>query len=605
MTSLLFALGLALGSPSLLLAQESPDQARPGLLVRWHDVRALSSAHLRDRGVDVRLHLASSHLDRLEPDDWDVPVEEHSSLDDYGWAQVVIDALGEDWPDDQVFVDQRGGFLRVEGTTETQEEVIRVLSELSAHFLATVELELFVLAHEPATVGAVLNRAEADALLAEAELLDYASKTTMLGVHTRLGSEGRRAALVDYDVEVAQHARTADPMVTVLREGTDLGVLLVSDETGGFFARLWGRRGRHLETRRVALGGLGEAPIELPVMSTTVGVASGSIEDGGALVLGQDWNADGFWLVRARRSTGGDGAAARAPFVSLGALTAVPLLVAIPAPASTSPSGGNPGTAEGFDQQLGSTFTDPSFAESDVLDELWNERDELGLGGSMLLLGDELYVRGSEALLAHARRKVRALQADLAGPTVVLDLRLGLVGRAEALDLARGADRSAFLERAQHRVLGAVRLGDSLLVVGGNERSYLKDHDVEIAQAAAIDDPIVEGVFDGISFWCVPSRVAAGKLSLLVDLTVHAHPEEARTIPALTWAPRDPSDSSEDNVPVETFDHDATIELPATARATTRTNLVVEENEWKLVACVPFGGDERTLVGFLRARTKR
>jgi len=587
-------LGLAaapvLGGP--LLAQEE-------ILVRWHDVRALGAAAAQSpRGVDLRLHLSSTYLDSFEPDRYDVRLEERDPVEADALPQLVLDGLGEDWPDDDLFVDERGGFLRVEGDPDSQREVEKILGELRELLLRSAELEVFVLspASIPPGTRPVLTADEADALVAAASPLDYSRSTVRIGQRVRAGATGMASVLMDYDVEVAQKARAADPQVSVLRAGTEVGALLLDTLEGGFFLRVWGRRGvQSAAPRRLTLGSLGGTPLEMASMSSTMYVGSAAIPDGGGVLLGQDWNAGGVWLVRARGR--GERPSGPSPFVPLGALCARRLIEAPPYLAHAQPSGGWMAPDSAFFERF---EDDPVYSPDDVLEELFDERERTGLGGSLQLVGDALYVRGSEALLARSVEKVRALGAELAGGTVEVELRLGLVERAAALAAAREAP-AELAQRLEHRILGTCREGDALLVIGGTETFYLGDHDVEIAEAAVIADPIIDIVFDGVSFWFLPNRSGADTLSAWVDLAVNAPARELEEIAVVNWEPRDAELSDDTPLPTGTFDLGSSLELAATARASVRTLLQLEDGAWHLACCTGLGGSEKTLVAVLRA----
>ena len=49
-------------------------------------------------------------------------------------------------------------------------------------------------------------------------------------------------------------------------------------------------------------------------------------------------------------------------------------------------------------------------------------------------------------------------------------------------------------------------------MVGGEERWYLQDYDVEIAEKATIADPTVVDQFQGFTFWCRPTASRAGRV---------------------------------------------------------------------------------------------
>ena len=78
-------------------------------------------------------------------------------------------------------------------------------------------------------------------------------------------------------------------------------------------------------------------------------------------------------------------------------------------------------------------------------------------------------------------------------------------------------------------------------------------------------------------------------------------PDEPRTAAAMVWEPRDPRDSSAENRPTGSFRDTAVIELPATTRAGTRSQVLTKDGAWNILMCASFGGEELMLVALLRA----
>ncbi len=584
-------------SLTLLAALASPPQDEDPVL-RFYDVRALTQSTVQEQGVDLRHHLEVAFLDELEPDSWDVRREEWDSIPDYGWTSLLLDALGPDWPDQSVYAEERGGLLSVYGTEATQVEAGRILAEVTEHLLADVRLELFLLKGVPPATASVLSASETDALLPASEVVEYAAERTRFGRVARLGRPSYSAALIDYDVEVAQHAATPDPQVTVLQEGHDVGVLVEERPDGRHAVRLWGRHGELREMLRVPLEPFGGVSLDQPRMTSTLATSSAALEDGGALLV-RLHASDAAWLlrVRARRERTADRS-----FVALGELVTLPLRLAPPSLASTQPSGGLPEFDEEFFERQMEEET--LFSPDSVHELLWEELASLEAESALLPLGSALYVRGDAALRTRVRERVSALHESLVGPTVELDLRLGLVAPARAAALAAGTGVEEFLAAASLGAKGCVRAGDALFVSTGEERLYLADYDVEIAQAAAIADPIIGSVFEGISCGCRPDGSAEGAFALTYDLVLHTSTREQRRTEAAFWAPVDPLDTSEDRRPTGYYRGDAMLELPSTVRAAGRGQVEVAGERWELLLSSALGGDERVLVAFVRAAAR-
>ncbi len=598
------AIGLVVAT---LLSAGAASSFPEDTVVRWYDVRSLHAVGVVDPGgVDLRLPLRSSFLYNLEPDGYDVHLEEDYGPGPDGWVENVLYDLGDRWPGGEFDAESRAGFLRLQASPLAHEEFAAVLGDLRRHVSRSVEVEVFVL---PATVLAtgtrsVLGAKETAALLAGAEPLDYSRKAARLGQRVRLGGEGFAATLIDYDVEVAKKSRVPDPQVTVLREGIELGVVIRESFAGGYRVRAWGRRTVPEDPpRKVVLEHFGGAPLELPATSSVLGVGSATIPNGGCLVLGQDWSSDGVWLIRVSETDPGRSLqVGGSRFVPLGDLTSVPLLVESPRLPFAQPSGGLHVEEETTVSQLGDTATERLFSPEDLRDRIRDRAADLELEGRIALVGHSLYLRGTPAFLDWASGEIGELHHGLVSETVELDVRLGTLKRGAALQLVSADDLAPLVERLDQRLLGACRLGDSLLLLGGTERFYLQDHDVEIAESAAIPDPIINELFEGVSFWCRPSRVGGGSLSAWVDLQVQEAARDPRRLPISVWEPREVEQRDDDPAPTGTYTLNAQVELPATARAELTSNVLMKDGEWTLLCCTSLAGSDRSLVAVARAR---
>ena len=575
--------------------------------VRWYDIRGLQVAPLQDPdGVDLRLPLVATYLDYFQPDRYDVRLESDGAGGFDDWPSLIQTVLGEDGEDPGFSIDVAAGFLLVEGDARIHEQVAEILAEVGDQLTRTVELEVFVLPSIAISRDsrAVLTAAEANALLAAADPVEHSRKSAHLGQRVRLGSEGVAARLYDYDVEVAQKARIADPVVTVIRDGIEVGAVATARLGGGFFLRAWGRRVEPgAGSRQLALAHLAGVSLELPEAESTLCVGSAVVPDGGGLLLGHDWSSDGIWLIRVRHGQPGRGEpASGSVFLPLSELTATPLVVPSPWLPRTAPSGGWEPPRHPLHRQLGDAY-ETVFSAEDLYDRVQTHVDQLGPVGSAVLLGDSLYVRGSTELLERSTADIRELTAALASETVEIDVRLGLVEPTAARELVAQEKPEVLAQRLGRRLIGACRLGDTLLVVGGKERFYLKDHDVEIAQASAIPDPIVGNLFDGVSFWCRPNRVSSDTISAWVDLQVQGLATAPSQLSVLVWEPREPLQRDDDPAPSGTFTDTAIVELPTTARADLCSAVRLVEGKWTLLCCTGFAGTDHAFVAVARIRS--
>lgn len=593
---------------AVLLSTGADPSLAEDTVVRWYDVRSLLAGAVVDpEGVDLRLPLAGAYLDRLEPDGYDVALEEHDESGPAAWLENALFDLGDRWPGGELDLEKQAGFLRVEASLRAQEAFSTVLSDLSRYASRAVQIEVFVLpaTAAPEGTGAVLGTERTTELLAGVEPVDYSRKLTRLGQRAYLGGEGYTSILYDYDVEVATKARVADPQITVLPEGIELGVIVRESLAGGFRVRAWGRRSVPEETvRRVELPQFGGAALELPASASSMGVGSATLESGGSLLLRHGAGPDGVWLIRVTEreaATSSEGSGSR--FVPLGDLTSTPLWVSSPWLPRTSPSGGYlPCCYESILEQLGEDATARVFYPEELRDRIRERAEELELDGAIALVGHVLYVRGTPSFLDWASREVVALERELTSETVEVDVRYAVLARGAALRMAAAEDPASLVERLDGRLLGACRMGETMLLLEGNERFYLMDHDVEIAQGSAIPDPIIGDVFDGVSFWCRPTRANGSALSAWVDLQVQEEARAGRELETPVWRPRQEEQTEDDPLPTGTMVAEALVELPATARARLFSNVALEDGQWVLLCCTALAGTDRSLVAVARAK---
>jgi hypothetical protein len=340
----------------------------------------------------------------------------------------------------------------------------------------------------------------------------------------------------------------------------------------------------------VPLDTLEGSAIQSPTIASALAAGSAEVEDGGALVLAQDWNTQGAWLVRVRG--GGPAPGPDVPWVPLGGLGAKPLVPLAPPIASPAPSGGF-AEPERFGQQLRERDEEPALSTSAVIDFLGRAQEDAALRGPMIAVDGALWCGAPGPLLDLVRERVRAWDAEHGG-TVAVEVRLGLVPRTSDVGVAD----------LPQRMTGAVCPGDALLLVGGSERFYLQDHDVEIADSSFVADPVQRTLFDGVSRWCRAARARDGRLSLAVELEVQELLGEPARIDVI-FPPAIEGHGSHDGGsgrrPPTGPPRNAPIELPHTTRTGVRTRLSVVAGDWTQLARMPLPGTDRELRAVIRA----
>lgn len=572
--------------------------------VRRYDLRSLATAtEPTEPGVDMRLHLSSSYLDTLEPDAWDVNLESAYESTPDTIAELVLQALGDSWSDGNWSVESDNGFLRVEGGDRTHTAVGLLLEQIHAQVLATVRLEVYQLDAQsiPPDVSSRLDASEAQALIDSQSGSLVAVQRSRLGQRIQVGRESIATRLYDYDVEVAQFAQVADAAVTVLRSGHHLGAVVLPEPGGGYFLRLWGRVGElQPEPESPKLGHLGDSPLGLSAQNTRLAIGSGSISEGGALLLGQSGAGSGAWLVRVK----GDGqpAATAKPamprLIPLGELAAQALMRPSPWLSRANPSGGWSQQSETLTRRIANR--DYSFFEApELVSLLWDLRDSEQLSGTPTLLGTSLWIHGSEAFADRAEAWVRSRREASGCGSTRMEVRYDIVetgAASQLLNLASAADIARQLPKS---LFSVGRFGDSVLLVDGSERFYLKDIDVEIAQGAAIGDPIVGHTFQGVSVWTRTVPAPGGRLNSWVELQ---YQEDGPTSlsPVVHWEPVVTTNPKLGQTPTGSFQLKSAIELPSTQRAGLLTMLTQESGQWGLVGASQVSGTTRMLVAVAR-----
>jgi len=559
-------------------------------VVRLYDLEALVSVSTFDNElVDWRPNLESAMLDVIEPegdlhsDEPEIPVDLERLIHAYlSWDGTL--------PEGHIAI--RGTRMVARATPAVHAGLERFLADLEEHLIRPVLFEAYVL--PPLDVhqdrGAVLTAREVDDLLGACTVRGHARAIVPPGKRARLVAHRWTQALYDYDAEGPMLPDGAvDPIVTVVASGLELGCAARPSARGGWLVRLWGRDAELGPMPRTSIEAYGGAEIELPSVHGTCAEASARVEDGGGLLIGQDWTGDGFWLVRVR-SFEGDSERRVPKIVSTAGLTTRPFLPWAPRMGGPEPSGGlDPWPYEPPEQLLEDPKA-PMVSYDDLLD--------LVAHGAFASTSTGLQELNHAVHVPEVAEQVRARIAELerqAGDTLTCDLRFGFVPREMAGDALRGkldvAGLVSFLDR---RVLGACRAGAGIYVLGARQRNYLKDYDIEISGSAHGPDPVISSLANGISFWCRPAPLQNGSVAAWTETSWIA-PTRPSSMHAVLAA--NGVDWWRNTVPPP---FTAELELPQASRLLSRSMVVLEPGVWKLLCLsdVPF--TEGTFAAVLR-----
>ncbi|MEM9379449.1 MAG: hypothetical protein AAGB93_05810 [Planctomycetota bacterium] len=561
---------------------------------RWHDLRPILSASVGTQpGIDLRLHLTSSRIDDLEPDHHDLPIGADAALDEDGCVQAIVNAIRAEEAAELQGVTSRGGGVEIVGNDAAQRVAREAVEALRAAALDSVVVEVYRLrdadlANEPLSV---IDRGRTAALLDRIDPRAAYRQSVRIGRSAGLGDQEVTNFLHDHDVEVAQGAVGVDPVVSSLRTGFEVGLRVERASDGsGFLVRTWGRDGRvDPEMRTIELASLGSAPLDLPQVATSLWTSSALLEQGGAMLIDHDGGGAEALLLRIA-----PGAPSPTPrsVLPLGELGIRPMVPAIPRVGTASPSGGWP---RGRDE-----FMDGAGSRRSFQPNLAAAMDEIQAGRAVRFGSSVVFARPS-AITDELRAAVEDRRASLPVRTVAVEVRYGTLPSKDATTALGADDLASLAATLSGRLLGSGLENDGVLLVGGTEFAYLKDHDVRIAAGSVIADPVVDAAFEGIAVWCMPMvGPEGGVLSAWLDVQVHAPTAGTRDVTTSSYRAA-PGDGSKD-APAMTgaFERDLAIELPVTRRAASRTLVETESGAWTVVSTRPLSGSDETLVVLTR-----
>ncbi|MEM9379359.1 MAG: hypothetical protein AAGB93_05355 [Planctomycetota bacterium] len=570
-----------LGTTASALPRQAEEEQ---VLVRRLDMRAVLDAGVSlPNDVPVALHQSSAWVDTLEPDTFDPGLGPAAGLDAFGIKSFLWSALDASGVAGRVDLDWRGGWLRVETAASAHPVVAEAAALLRAAARESVEIEVYRIddARLPADTPALLDSSQAAALLENVRDALVCRQEVPLGRNLRVGNGAYITYLSDEDRE---RPLGVDPVVSVVRAGLEFGVRADrAVDDGHFVLRTWGRDGGPTgERRRARTRGRVSRTIEQLTVPTSRFCGSAIVPVGGALLLDHDGGAAGAVLVHVRSTTP---ETAHAGLTPLGALALPPLRYEPPALPEAEPSGGTSYIDhEYFEGWYGDTRSiAEAYEEAGVLDGAAPVPPRYG---SFALSGlprcpDEPIGDLLDELLSAAEIR-----------TIALDARYDLVDPAELESTLGVGGLERFATQAAGRLAGAALDGDTLLLVGGEERGYLMDLDVQIsAGGGSPPDPIMSSIFDGVALWFSPFVRPSGEVAGRLRFHMRACPGALRRAATSEWIreARWPLVASK-----HVRSHD--IRLPRVRRANVLTFLDAKPGEWTLVSARPLAGSGKTLV---------
>lgn len=560
---------------------------------RIYDLRAIMSASaLTPPNVDLSLHLSSGWVDTQEPGRYDVDHGPEGSLSFRRCIDLIHVAVEADERAEITEIVARAGRIQVKGNEAAQSTVRLAIEALQLGVLDAVSIEVYRLdgARVPRTLDAVLDQRTATKLLSDVGDALATHDRILLGRAVLLGDSGRTTFLSDYDTEHAPALIGADPVISAIAMGIEIGVRIDRAADGRrFIVRTWGRDGELFRPIPMTESqGAGTPKIERPRVATSLWVASAIVEPGGAFVIEHGGGGESALILRIPAS--GVKETPRS-IIPLGELALPPLRPGVVSLSKARPSGGDwlPDEGEWFHSAKWSDGTRvTAFLENDL--------EDLYASGIVSDHGPVLLLPSPAAVPPAVREAIERLRVTLAVPTIMLDVRYDIL-EPEDVSSATAADGiGAFAAGAAGRVLGAAVEGDALLLVGGKESAYLCDHDSLISMGGpGPPDPIVAGLFEGVAVWCAPLRNLDGGITAWFDVQVQVGTGTPRKIDTLMFVP-----ASDQKPPVRmitgTYEKTLSIELPVTHRARARTFVRARDGAWALVTARPLAGTGRTLV---------
>jgi len=434
-------------------------------------------------------------------------------------VDLLQTARMEDIDEGRLSLSVYGTTLLATGQPEGVQAIERQLEGLEAALARPIELTLSVVPWNGADgPGTILDAAATRALLDRHGAVWRGTARTRSGQIQTVGHERWTHFVMDCDVEVAQDSFISDPKVTQFFEGCQFVVephALVGSEDLvilGQFA--YGQRAGEIASRSTNVKK--QPSLDVPDLQIASGTLSGRIADGGSLVvtlLGSEQAGPSVALVlTARWASPPGGAQDRLTMLPISALTTLALQQGQMGTYGEAIDGRPEPTMATSDVYPSAEDGDAALMEPDVLLELLlattpEDQDQPEMG----VAGGHLWVMGNEAV----KRRVAALLRSMQDRALV---NTGLEVLATTTDTGD----------AVHRITLPALRDHNHVIVKGREQPVVVDYDVEIAQEAAVANPLVRNAFSGVCLGFRPGGSATGSSIDLLGHWIHTDPLQRR-----------------------------------------------------------------------------
>lgn len=453
--------------------------------------------------------------------------------------QTVLDLVRDfapvEWDSMSLYGD--ANTLQVSGPSDKVNAVMATAQKLRSACVHEVQIqvELYRVA-AGASIPAVASADRLEALRRDHQRIWSAQSSC--AASQSIGFQKDRASpyVRDSDIEVAKNAQIGDPIVERFFEGVRLivepHVLAGSTDLVVFAQFAVGEQRGPLQRR--ASGSKDLASMQVPNVDCSSGTFSGRVPDGGALVLSMRGDptagSDLMLLVRAKRGAGADAAIANEMGIyPVSALLSDALRVKVVNELSdVSPS--SPQLSRREDDGSGFGPRNPDVLGDVLASALGDAIDQLRIEGGHVIL------RGAPAATKEAVARLLAGLEQQWVTTAQIDLRTtleepfsgdGVFPRGEGTPSGTGS-------RILHHVSFPVVLGRPHVLLRGHMSTAVRDADVEIAEKAALSNPVVDDIFSGVivSLLVYPggNGPATEATVDLIDVpTLESHPRETES----------------------------------------------------------------------------
>jgi hypothetical protein len=451
------------------------------------------------------------------------------------------------WTDGtQISVLEDGNFLSITQTPEALDRAAELLAELGEALRSPIEIEALAFEGGHAAVAALMDSggfmsaAAFDALRGGKDqglrVVASLAGSGMSGQRISISSARYTNVCGDYDVEVAQAASIPDPRVQQIMTGLTLSVRSTLLDDGRIALRLQADIVDDLKISAFAPGSPAIGKLQLPSVTVEKLTGSAVLAQGDALVVGAIAPDGGPRRLLAVRAHCRERRAGPVPVGELGRVFQTGFLTrareGLPSIGLGISAGQRP-IREEEDESDAIVFDRmQSFLGNDLLldmirnrvtPERWETEPGMSLrslgDGRLLVLGGQEQHMGVRDLLSQLGA-TRARHANVAVYVVT--------AQRSALATLRAAGSESWLRQVmrsgetarRYTALSTSELGAPVDLLCGRETAYVDDYNVEIAQAATINDPIVESMFSGIYVRLLPFAAGRkGRLGLHYSIT--------------------------------------------------------------------------------------